>query len=274
MVKKWRISKQNFGGVSYCSTFFMKEKDKRGEVMNIAHRGASGYAPENTFAAYFLALKMKADYLEIDVQMSRDGELVLIHDKTVERTTDGNGLVSEKTLHELKELDAGGWFSGEFKNERIPTLPEVFATLRTKVGFLIELKNPSLYPGIEEKLVRTLESFRLAESDQIIVQSFDEKAVQRIKKRLPKISVGVLVKYSIWGISSAKLKEISAYATYVNPNRRLITKKLVKRIHQNGMKVIPYAVYRKKTIQSFYNLGVDGIICDYPDLVAETQKAR
>ncbi|RAS74329.1 glycerophosphodiester phosphodiesterase [Priestia endophytica] len=242
--------------------------------MNIAHRGASGYAPENTFAAYFLALKMKSDYLEIDVQMSRDGELVLIHDKTVERTTDGNGLVSEKTLHELKELDAGEWFSGEFKNERIPTLPEVFATFRTKVGFLIELKNPSLYPGIEEKLVRTLESFRLAESDQIIVQSFDEKAVQRIKKRLPKISVGVLVKYSIWGISSAKLKEISTYATYVNPNRRLITKKLVKRIHQNSMKVIPYAVYRKKTIQSFYNLGVDGIICDYPDLVAETQKAR
>lgn len=274
MVEKWRISKQNFGGVSYCSTFFMKEKDKRGEVMNIAHRGASGYAPENTFAAYFLALKMKADYLEIDVQMSRDGELVLIHDKTVERTTDGNGLVSEKTLHELKELDAGGWFSEEFKNERIPTLPEVFATFRTKVGFLIELKYPSLYPGVEEKLARTLESFRLAESDKIIVQSFDEKAVQRIKKRLPKISVGVLVKYSIWGISSAKLKEISAYATYVNPNRSLITKKLVKRIHKNGMKVTPYAVYRKKTIQSFYNLGVDGIICDYPDLVAETQKAR
>src|SRR5699024_1122413 len=111
-------------------------------------RGASGYAPENTIAAFDKAVEMKADYFELDVQRSKDGQLVLIHDTTVDRTTNGTGAVKDLTLKELKSLDAGSWFDEKYAGEKIPTLGETLDRHRGKIKILIELKSPSLYPGI------------------------------------------------------------------------------------------------------------------------------
>ena len=150
------------------------------DVETIAHRGASGYAPENTMAAFEKAVDMKADYFELDVQMTKDGKLVVIHDTSVDRTTDGSGMVKDLTLEEIHNLDAGSWFGEEFANERIPTLGEVLDEFRGKSGILIEIKSPSLYPGIEEKIAAELSARNLDKpnNNKIIVQSFDQESVQ------------------------------------------------------------------------------------------------
>src|SRR5699024_7462523 len=151
----------------------MKQQQK---MVNIAHRGASGHAPENTIAAFDKAFEMKADYIEIDVQMTHDGELIVIHDTTVDRTTDGTGAVSDFTFEEIQQLDAGSWFSEEFAGEQIPTFEEILDTYRGKIGLLIELKSPELYPGIEEKVADALKERNMDQpnNQKIIIQSFNQ----------------------------------------------------------------------------------------------------
>jgi len=134
---------------------------ERKQVENVAHRGASGYAPENTIAAYDLAVDMKADYIEIDVQRSKDGELVSIHDNTVNRTTDGTGKVRDLTFEQLRALDAGSWKGERFAGEQIPTFDEILDRYHGKVGILIELKSPELYPGIEEQVTEAIKERNL-----------------------------------------------------------------------------------------------------------------
>src|ERR671917_2848249 len=145
-----------------------------GPVLNIGHRGASAYAPEHTFAAYDLALEQGADYIEIDLQMTADGVLVALHDKTLNRTADApegvperycRGLVSKKTLEQIRMCDVGSWFNEtypEHANEdyvglQIPTLEEIFKRYGTSVNYYIETKNPEAAPGMEEELVRLLD---------------------------------------------------------------------------------------------------------------------
>src|SRR3981081_1641417 len=131
---------------------------ERGRVWVIGHRGAMGHCPENTFASFERGLELGADWIELDVHLSRDGALMVIHDETVDRTTNGSGLVQEHTLAELKELDAGAWFSPAYGGQRIPTLDEVLVWARARGTILdIEIKNaPVYYAGIEEKVVATL----------------------------------------------------------------------------------------------------------------------
>ena len=123
---------------------------------NVAHRGATGYAPENTIAAFDLAVDMKADYIEIDVQRSKDGELVVIHDTTVNRTTNGSGKVGALTFEQLRSLDTGSFKGEQFAGEQIPTFEEILDRYHGKIGILIELKAPELYPGIEEQVAEAL----------------------------------------------------------------------------------------------------------------------
>src|SRR5439155_1528352 len=130
-------------------------------VLNIGHRGASGYAPEHTFASYDLALKLGADYIEQDVQMTSDGVLVVTHDETLDRTARGpaedcTGPVKTKTLAQIKRCDAGSWFGPQFEGERIPTLEEVFQRYGRQANYYIETKSPEIYPGMEEALLALL----------------------------------------------------------------------------------------------------------------------
>lgn len=187
----------------------------------IAHRGASGYAPENTVAAFDKARKMKADYIELDVQMSKDGKLVVIHDTTVNRTTDIDSeapvKVKDLTLKELRKLDAGSYFGPQFTGERIPTFEKVLDRYKGKIGLLIELKEPALYPGIEEKVAAALKKRKMdkPKNGKVIVQSFDFQSVRRIHELLPSVPTGVLTSRPS-DLTDAKLNEFAGYANYVN----------------------------------------------------------
>ncbi|AQS57344.1 glycerophosphodiester phosphodiesterase [Novibacillus thermophilus] len=239
------------------------------KVMNIAHRGASGYAPENTMAAFDKALQMKADYFELDVQMSKDGKLVLIHDVTVDRTTDGTGRVGDLTFKELRRLDAGSWFDPAFAGERIPTLEEALDRYRGKIGILIEIKNPELYPGIERKVAKALKKRNLHKprNGKIIVQSFNHDSVKKFHRLLPSVPVGVLISYRDEGISDKELRNFAKYADYVNPNKDMVDRSLVKRIHRFGMKTTPWTVRDRAEADRLKSIRVDGIVTDYPDYV-------
>ncbi|WP_342387866.1 glycerophosphodiester phosphodiesterase [Salinicoccus bachuensis] len=238
-------------------------------TLNIAHRGASGYAPENTMAAFDKALEMKADYIEIDIQLSRDGEVVLMHDAMVDRTTDGSGRIDAFTLEELKQLDAGSWFGPQYAGEQIPTLEEILDAYRGKTGILIEIKNPSQHPGIEERLAAALEerSMDKPNNGKIIVQSFDHGSIEYFNELLPNVTTGVLVGYDAEGISDEQLAQFSTYADYVNPNHQMVDENLVSQIHHHGMKIAPYTINDQSRINELMDYGVDGIISDYPDLV-------
>lgn len=248
---------------------YAQEKDEK--VLTIAHRGASGYAPENTMAAFEKSVEMKADLFEIDVQMSKDGEIVVIHDTSVDRTTNGTGMVKELTLDELRNLDAGSWFGEKFAGEKIPTLDEVLDTYRGKSGILIEIKSPALYPGIEQKIATKLKERNMHKpnNNKIIVQSFNHESVQTFHSILPSVPVGVLVGYSSEGISRKKMKSFSSYADYVNPSKKMVTEDLVERVHDNGMDIHPWTVRSKESAESLMDAEVDGIITDYPDYVSK-----
>ncbi|MCM3651938.1 glycerophosphodiester phosphodiesterase [Metabacillus litoralis] len=250
---------------------FKKANLNKPSILVVAHRGASGYAPENTMVAFKKALELKADFIELDVQMTKDNVLVVIHDSNVARTTNGTGEVREFSYKELKMLDTGLWFNRKFSGQRIPTLQEVITEFRGKMGLLIEIKNPDLYPTIAESLASELKKNNLdcPRNDEVIVQSFDFELLQRFHQIVPNVPLGLLVKYRVHGISNVQLREWSSLVRYINPNKALITKGLVKRIHSYKLKVIPYTVRDKKSIKGLIDAKVDGVVTDYPDYLKE-----
>lgn len=248
------------------------EVDASESWINIAHRGASGYAPENTMASFVKALDMGADMLELDVQMSKDGEIVVIHDTTVERTTNGQGNVGDLTFQELRQLDAGSWYSSEYKGEAIPTLAEVLEHFGGRVGLLIELKSPNEYPGIEQKVAEALKKVmkgndgRQRYKERVVVQSTDTASLLRFHRIMPDIPLGVVITSS-GELSKQRMQEMKVYADYVNVSMRLVTKGLVQKIHQSGMKTLVWTIRDMLQIPYVLQINVDGIITDYPDRV-------
>lgn len=238
----------------------------------IGHRGASGYYPENTILAFDKAIELGADMLELDVQQTKDGILVVIHDPNVNRTTSGTGNVRDLTYEELQRLDAGSWFHPHFTGERIPALDEVLERYSGKVRLLIELKKPSLYPNIELKLAEKLMDFNLDKlgDEQIIVQSFDRKSMKKFHDLLPAIPVGVLVNNRPAGIPLREIRGIAEYASYLNPKVTLVNQRLINRIHGCGMKTFAWTVKDRKTARALLKKGMDGIATDYLDYLIET----
>ncbi|WP_087972221.1 glycerophosphodiester phosphodiesterase [Oceanobacillus rekensis] len=239
------------------------------QMVNVAHRGASGHAPENTISAFDKAVEMKADYIEIDVQMTQDGKIVAIHDTTVNRTTNGTGSVGDYTLEEIQQLDAGSWFGEEFAGEQIPTFEEILDRYRGKIGILIELKSPSLYPGIEEEVAEALMQRNLHKpnNNKIIIQSFNHESVQKSKALLPNIPHGVLAGLTWADVTDEQLAQFATYADFFNPNMNIVTDELVDRVHTTGLKIYPYTVRAQEQADNLFELGVDGIITDYPEYV-------
>lgn len=157
----------------------------------IAHRGASGEAPENTLAAFRLAIAQGADMIELDLHQSKDGALVVCHDLKLYRTARVKKTINQLTLKELKRLEVGGWFHPRFSGEAIPTLEEVLKLAVNRILLNIEIKQGSpFYPGIEERLVELLESFQII--DSVLVSSFDEKALAKTHTLNPRIPIGLL----------------------------------------------------------------------------------
>lgn len=239
--------------------------ESRNKIMNIAHRGASGYAPENTLAAFDKAVEMQADYIEIDVQLSKDDLPVVIHDDTLDRTTNGTGNISAHTFQELRSLDAGSWFDKDYAGEKIPSLNEVLEMYGEKINILIELKSPELYPGVEEKVAEALAKYKLDTSNNIVIQSFNHPSVIKSAELLPEITHGVLAGENYKNVTDQQLQEFAAYAEYFNPNLKIVSSELVDNVHQAGMKISPYTIKTKAEAERIYKFGVDGLITDYPD---------
>jgi glycerophosphoryl diester phosphodiesterase len=241
---------------------------ERKQVDNVAHRGAAGYAPENTIAGFDLAVDMKVDYIEIDVQRSKDGELVVIHDTTVDRTTDGTGKVGDLTLQQLQRLDAGSWKGDSFAGESIPTFEEILERYHGKVGILIELKAPELYPGIEEQVAEALKERNLnqTQNEKIIIQSFNFQSMKKMDQLLPKVPIGVLTSNRTHTTPEA-LKEFSTYAEWFNPSYGIVTEEVVDKVHGLDMQIGSWTVRSQEAADFLFDMNVDAIITDYPDYV-------
>ena len=244
-------------------------KQEQQKMVNVAHRGASGHAPENTMEAFQKGFEMKSDYIEIDVQMTKDGELVVIHDTTVDRTTNGTGKVGELTLEEIRQLDAGSWFGEAYVGEKVPTFEEVLDEFRGKVGVLIELKAPELYPGVEQKIADALieRNMSTPNNNKIIIQSFNHESMKKSKELLPNLSHGVLTGGSWADVTEEQLAQFATYADYFNPTMNIVTDELVGDVHEAGMKIFPYTSRSQEQALHLFDLNVDGIITDYPEHV-------
>lgn len=241
---------------------------ERKQVENVAHRGATAYAPENTIAGFDLAVDMKADYIEIDLQRSKDGELVIIHDTTVDRTTDGTGKVGDLTFEQLRSLDAGSWKAEQFAGEQIPTFEEILDRYHGKVGILIELKAPELYPGIEEQVAAALKERNLdkPQNEKIIIQSFNFESMKKMDQLLPKMPIGVLTS-SREHTTLEALHEFAQYADWFNPSYKIVTEELVNNVHALDMQIGSWTVRSQEAADFLFDMGVDAIITDYPDYV-------
>lgn len=233
-------------------------------LINVAHRGASGFAPENTQASFRKGIEMGADFLEFDVHLSKDGEPVIIHDERVDRTTNGKGFVKDLTLAELKELDVGGSFDPVYTGETILTLDELLEEFYGEAGLLIEIKKPDQYPGIEEKVVEALTVY--PDVSGIIIQSFDIDSMRKVHALLPEVEVAVLMNPSPFLPSSKTLKELTSFASYINFNVSYVNKRVVDQVHKHDGKVL---VWSKKDTQLFAKakrFGADGVISDFSKL--------
>ncbi|MGE3907983.1 MAG: glycerophosphodiester phosphodiesterase [Chloroflexota bacterium] len=229
------------------------------------HRGAMGYAPENTFASFELALQQGVQAIELDVHLTADGEVVVIHDPLLDRTTDGQGMVGEKTLAELKALDVGSHFGAQFAGQRIPTLGETLGWARGKCVLDIEIKGgPWPYPGLEEKVVQLVREHEM--TDQVIVISFHHPTVARVKALAPEIATGTL--WSCRPIDPVAVAQ-AANANAMLPFWAYCDQETVDRAHEAGLSVHPWATSEPRVINRLIAMGVDSICSNHPDVVGE-----
>jgi glycerophosphoryl diester phosphodiesterase len=228
-------------------------------LLNIAHRGASGTRPENTLCAFTTAAEAGAAMCELDVQVARDGALVVIHDETVDRTTDGRGRVAGLTLGELKRLDAGVRFDARFAGERIPALNEVFDALGDRCALNLELKSERADAPVCE-MVRARQAY-----ENVVVSSFDWDALQRVKTLDPAIRIGVLGKRR-GNAMIAAARALGAYA--INPRYDLCSAELVTEARRHGLKVLVWTVDEPALMRRMIANGVDGIMSNYPERVS------
>ncbi|WP_339236389.1 glycerophosphodiester phosphodiesterase family protein [Bacillus sp. FSL K6-1012] len=239
-------------------------------MFTIAHRGASGYAPENTIAAFDLAAEMNADMIELDVQLTKDRQIVVIHDDRVDRTTNGSGFVKDFTLKELQALDAGSWYGPAFQGEKIPTLEDVLKRYHKKIGLLIELKGHPSQIGIEEEVGQLLGQFSFSINN--IVQSFGFRSIQRFRELYPSIPTAVITRPNFGMLSRNQLKACKAFANYINIKYTRLNRLMIASAHKNGLKVFAWTVKHQKTAAKLQAMGVDGIVTDYPDYVLKDGK--
>ena len=237
-----------------------------------AHRGASGHAPENTMAAFKTALAMGADWLEFDVQLSKDEHVVVFHDETLERTTNLNlqQRISDMTLSQLKDLDAGNWFHSRFKGEKIPTLEEVLKEFKGEIGLNIELKGIHNTPStgiLEQKVAELLQKFDLFCSDQVLISSFDAYMLTKFHSYSPETPIGYLYEPDEHeGCSNAPLKSASEmHAKAIHPHFSLIDKLFVENANKLGLQINTWTVNNPADMQKLLHIPVNMIITNYPD---------
>jgi glycerophosphoryl diester phosphodiesterase len=243
----------------------------RSRVLNFAHRGASHDAPENTLAAFRLAREMGADGVELDVQLSKDGEAVVIHDFTVDATTDGQGAVRGKTLAELKELDAGAWFDVRFAGQRIPTLQEVIVEVGHQLLLNIELKAKVFGSAdLVAEVVRLIEDHNLVH--RTIVSSFNPFALWRVKRLNRRIAIGLLHSFNLPAHPLRALLLPLADPDALHPEKHLVNQEYMGWAKERDYRVNVWTVDEPAEMERLIALGVDGIITNRPDVLRRVLK--
>lgn len=254
-----------------CSIVSSKER----EVIIIAHRGASGYAPENTIEAFKIAQQLNADFIEFDIHMTKDQVLVANHDVTVERTTNGVGKIQDLTVNELKKLDAGSWFNQtypqlakeEYVNGKILTVEEIFQQFGYIEKFVIEIKYPYLYPGIEEKLIKLLKKYNLLEEGKVILLSANQECLKKLNKLAPELKLGLLFLYkNKANITYEEMEDLKKFVSIIVPNYNSLTEEYIRNVKNAGFEIYTYTVNSRETYDKLIYWGIDGIITDYPDI--------
>lgn len=301
------IGSFSYGGTVDAKTN-MKNKVHPNKFLNIAHRGASGHAPEHTFASYDLVKKMKADYLELDIQLTKDGQLIAMHDTAVDRTTNGTGEVRNKTLSEIKSLDAGSWFNEaypekakqEYVGQKVPTLEEIFQKYGRSMKYYIETKSPDVYPGMEEKLLGLLEKYNLVgqnmSSSRVMIQSFSQESLKKIHSMNQNIPLVQLLWYypndkneiieeskitsAPEHVTNKEFQEIKKYAVGIGPNLRndngelIINEPYMKMARENGLLIHPYTINEKEDMRLLIGWGATGMFTNYPDRLHSVLKEK
>ena len=249
------------------------EQEKRPWV--VAHRGFRAQYPENTIEAFEAAIGVEADMIELDVCLTRDRVPVVIHDETLDRTTDGKGLVSSHTLSELKELDAGSWFNAEFKGESIPTLEELLLKIKGRITVNIEIKPesfeaPAPADAIEVQVCEMVEKLEMA--DSVLISSFEHLFFAKIQRwyrdqhKLNSIRLAPLQKVSLGDdFALALCRRQNAYSYH--PDECLVTPSLINELKTNGFQIFPYTINDEKRMEQLIKWGVSGIISDEPELL-------
>jgi glycerophosphoryl diester phosphodiesterase len=235
----------------------------------IAHRGSSAYAPENTLAACTLALKQGADAIEIDVKLTKDNHVVVIHDQTVDRTTQGHGKVRELTLSEIRKLDAGSHFDVAFKDEPIPLLEEIIKAVGQLTYINIELTNyGSPLDNLPLKVAELIKQYNL--SNRVLISSFNPIALIRIGKHLPKTPLALLALPGWKGYFARSFPGMLFPYESINIDKSDATDSFINKIHSRGKKVLVYTVNNKYLMHSLFSMDADGIFTDDPILARQS----
>jgi glycerophosphoryl diester phosphodiesterase len=267
-------------------------------VIVIAHRGASAYAPEHTTAAYDLAVTLRADYLEQDLQMTADGVLVVLHDDTLDRTVrcarrpHAGTRVRDVAWPDLRGCDAGSWFNDrfpdrarpEFADLKLPTLDQVLERYAGMANFYIETKSPEDAPGMEDLLVESLRRHGLLATHRVpatrapvawnppprvVVQSFSAASLRLVRKIAPGIPlVQLLEEPTLRSDVDALLDSIAEYADGIGPDHRAVDRRLVAAAHERGLVAHPYTINDPARMAALADVDVDGMFTDTPDLLA------
>jgi glycerophosphoryl diester phosphodiesterase len=243
----------------------------------IAHRGISAKAPENTLASFNLAATVPGiDMVELDVRLTRDEEVIVLHDRTLQRTTTGNGIAGKYTLSELRSYDAGSWFDPSFRDERIPTLREILQAVGQSRWVDIEIKSDPFHRDrrglLERRVVEIVEQCEM--KDRVFYSSFDHQLVANLKRMVPEAVTGVL--YNLlhdFGRSPSKLARRADASIFICGKGELQSS-MIEDARRNGIAVYVYTLNSVKDAQKMIQLGVDGIISDNADDIVPLVKPK
>jgi glycerophosphoryl diester phosphodiesterase len=225
-------------------------------IIKVGHRGAAGYEPENTLRSFEKAIELGVDMVELDVYVLKSGELMVIHDDTVDRTTNSKGKVEDKTLSELKELDAG-------RGEKIPTLDEVLDLVDKRAEVNIELKGSNIAKPVSDMIEHYVEDNGW-KYDDFLVSSFNHGELKKFKEISPKVKIGLLVEEIPDGFINFA-KNFDAWS--VNVSIKFITQEFADKTHENGLKVYVWTVNTPDEIEKTKSLNADYICSDYPEKI-------
>jgi glycerophosphoryl diester phosphodiesterase len=268
-----------------CSTTSVAASLPEDEFLVIAHRGASAYAPEHSLLSYGLAVQMEADYIELDVHMTKDGELVSMHDSIV-HLPNGRKTIAQVDFQELKDVQRESSYDGKLPVSfpldidplRIVSTEEIFSYFQDDVNYYIELKTPASYPGIEEALLGQLLEFGLlpledTEMPKVILQSFDANSLKKIHEQ--EQAIPLIQLYSAKNetmLTQKSLENVAKYASGIGVDKTVVTEELVEIAHEEGLHVHPFTVNKEKDIRRMIEIGADGIFTDVPDVAVKVLK--